>query len=357
MKLFACGNCGQLVYFENTSCTRCGALLGFDPASLKLRAFKSLGEQLWQPLDEQDNAKTFRQCHNYAVEGTCNWMLPSDDPEKFCVSCQLTRTLPNLDKQENHGFWAQLETEKRRLVYSLLQLRLPVQPRWLTPTGLAFDFLEDILEFNETGRVMTGHAQGIITLNVAEADPVVREQQRSQMAEPYRTLLGHFRHESGHYYWDLLVKDTPWLDAFRQQFGDERRDYSAALQYHYEQGPVEGWEEYYVTAYASSHPWEDWAESWSHYLHLLDTLETAWQFGIGIQPLIPNTPNMQLHQTFNPYLVESLDELVEKWLPLTYALNSLSRSMGHSPLYPFVLPPAAINKLRLIHRIIHASSC
>ncbi|WP_404418090.1 putative zinc-binding metallopeptidase [Marinospirillum sp.] len=356
MKLFACSCCGQLVYFENTHCTRCGSLLGFVPELLELLAFAPAGEGLWKPLGRYQDTELYHQCNNFAHQGVCNWMVPAREEHQFCVACRLNRTIPNLDKPRNHIFWGQLEAQKRRLVYSLLQLGLPVISQQQDSAGLAFDFLEDIPEFNEMGRVMTGHANGLITLNIAEADPVVREQRRNDMAEPYRSLLGHFRHESGHYYWDRLVRATPWLEDFRQQFGDERRDYAAALQYHYEQGPISDWPDYYVTAYASSHPWEDWAETWAHYLNLLDTLETAWQFGLRIHPLIPDTPEMDLKQSVNPYRITRMDDLIEKWLPLTYALNSLSSSMGHSPLYPFVLPPATINKLRLVHRIIHEST-
>ncbi|MFP4155545.1 MAG: putative zinc-binding metallopeptidase [Halothiobacillaceae bacterium] len=353
MKIFACSCCRQLVYFENTHCTRCGSLLGFLPRQREVLAFVDLKTGYWQALDDREQDRRYRPCRNLTEQGVCNWMLGPEEDGDYCLSCRLTRTLPNLDKPRNLGFWKELETQKRRLLFSLLRLELPLEARWEHPEGLAFDFLEDLPEFNEQGRVMTGHAAGLITINVAEADPVERERLRSQMAEPYRTLLGHFRHESGHYYWERLVRDTHWLEVFRQQFGDERRDYLGALQYHYEQGPVGDWQDYYVSAYASSHPWEDWAETWSHYLHLLDTLETAWQFGLQLQPWLPDTPQMQLHQGFDPYQAITLEELVDKWLPLTYALNSLSQSMGQTPLYPFVLSPAAINKLALVHRIIH----
>jgi hypothetical protein len=39
-------------------------------------------------------------------------------------------------------------------------------------------------------------------------------------------------------------------------------------------------------------------------------------------------------------------------VPLTVALNSLNRSMGHADVYPFVLSEKAIEKLRLVHDVI-----
>lgn len=356
MKLFSCSHCGHLVFFENTQCNHCKALLGFLPNQLEMLAFEPQGGDLWRPLGQQAfSGPSYRQCNNYKHQGVCNWMLEADEPESFCQACRLNRTIPDLSRPQNHNFWHQLETEKRRLVYSLLQLKLPVQPRSQNSEGLEFDFLEDTEPaFNESGRVLTGHSAGLITLNVAEADPALREKMRSSMAEPYRTLLGHFRHEAGHYYWDRLVADSHWLPVVRDRFGDERQDYAKALARHYDQGPSLNWQQQYISAYASAHPWEDWAETWAHYLHLLDTLETAGQFGLNLRPAQSRAQGVELEQGFNPALGADFDWLIQAWLPLTTALNSLNRSMGHDHAYPFVLAPEVIDKLRLIHRIIHA---
>ncbi|MBE0506609.1 MAG: putative zinc-binding peptidase [Marinospirillum sp.] len=355
MKLFSCSCCGQLVYFENTHCTACGSLLGFVPDQLEMRAFHPVGEHLWQISGSDATAPLYHQCSNFALQGVCNWMLPATDTEDFCLACRLNHTIPDLTQPDNHGFWHRLEAQKRRLIYSLLQFGLPLAPRSRDPTGLEFDFLADVEPtFSETGRVLTGHSEGLITMNIAEADPVRREKMRHLMVEPYRTLLGHFRHESGHYYWDRLINNTPWLNLFRDAFGDERRDYEAALKFYYDAGPTPNWQQFYVSAYASMHPWEDWAETWAHYLHLLDTLETAWHFGLSSQPPLPGAQQLAFVQRVNPYLVVDFDLLIDAWLPLTAALNNLNRSMGHEDVYPFVLAPAAINKLRLVHQVIVA---
>jgi hypothetical protein len=182
---------------------------------------------------------------------------------------------------------------------------------------------------------------------------VERERMRNQMAEPYRTVLGHFRHESGHYYWDLLVRSSPWLGKFRDLFGDETRDYRQALDQHYQYGPPSDWQSRYISAYAGSHAWEDWAETWAHYLHMVDALETAWQFGLRLHAQQSPTTSNEPGPAFDPYLAGDFDALIRHWLPLTLALNSLNRSMGHDDAYPFVLAPAVVEKLRLVHQIAH----
>ncbi len=281
--------------------------------------------------------------------------MPADAPLPFCIACRLNQTIPDLSAPGNQLLWQRLETEKRRLVYSLLRLGLPVVPRSQDAAGLAFDFLADPApSFNEGGRVLTGHAAGLITLNVAEADPVVRERMRAEMAEPYRTILGHFRHESGHYYWDRLVRDGPWLDQVRALFGDDTVDYGAALQRHYDAGPPAGWQDRFISAYASMHAWEDWAESWAHYLHIIDTAETAAEFGLSVHPKVGTSANLFVKSGIDPYRQPDFRVILAHWLPLTYALNSLNRSMGHDHVYPFVLPEPVIEKLGLVHRIVHA---
>jgi len=350
MKLFTCAGCGNLVYFENVACTRCGALLGFVPEELTMGAFEAAGDGTWTRMGD---GRGYRTCANYAEHAACNWMLAAGEPESLCTACRLNRTIPDLGIEHNHELWQALEAEKHRLVYSLLRLGLPVVPRSRDPAGLEFDFLADTApSFHERGRVMTGHAQGLITLNVAEADPAERERMRDDMAEPYRTVLGHFRHESGHYYWDRLVRDGPWLDEFRGRFGDESADYGQALEQHYAAGPPPDWGDRFVSAYASSHPWEDWAETWAHYLHIVDTLETAYQFGLRIRPRAGSAAELEVEHDFDAYAESDPQVLIEHWLPLTFALNSLNRSMGHPHAYPFVLAPAVIEKLGFVHRVV-----
>jgi hypothetical protein len=252
-----------------------------------------------------------------------------------------------------------LQEEKNRLIYSLLRLKLTVASKQESPVqGLAFDFLgSPNPRFREDSSVITGHAQGVITLDIAEADDVVRERVRQEMAEPYRTLLGHFRHESGHYFWDRLVRDADRLAAFREQFGDERTDYDAALQRHYADGPPVDWPQRFVSSYASSHPWEDWAETWAHYLHMVDTLETAWQLGLRLEPRVEESDELATAATLDPYGSKDFRMLVGHWFPLTVALNCLNQSMGQPDAYPFVLAPVVVDKLGLVHDIIHDRAC
>jgi hypothetical protein len=220
--------------------------------------------------------------------------------------------------------------------------------------GLAFDLLADESAAGQSP-VLTGHANGIITVNVAEANDAERERRRAQLHEPYRTLLGHLRHESGHYYWDRLIKGSQRLGAFRELFGDERQDYAAALQHHYEIRPAARSLTRFVSAYASTHPWEDWAETWAHYLHMTDTLETAAACGVSIrsrraaEPLIRNVPGRVAAPP------ASFDRLIESWFPLTSVMNNLNRGLGLPDAYPFVLSTLAVQKLRFVHDTVTAT--
>ena len=200
---------------------------------------------------------------------------------------------------------------------------------------------------------MTGHDRGLITLNLSEADDSQRERQRHAMGEPYRTLLGHFRHEIAHYYWDRLISNSPSIDEFRRVFGDERQDYGQALQQHYANGAPNNWPENFVTSYASSHPWEDFAETWAHYFHIVDTLESANAFGMRVRPRVAQGADLSTAVDFDPHNA-TMERIIDSWLPLTFAVNSINRSMGLSDLYPFVLGPTVIVKLAFVHAQIHA---
>ncbi len=354
MKLFECQVCGNALYFENIYCEACDAVLGFVPGTETLSALAAEGDGRWHALATPGSRHRF--CAN-AEHGACNWLIPEDNEETRCSACRLNRTIPDLSQPENWRRWHRLELGKHRLVYSLIRLGLPLANKADDPdAGLAFDFLADPgPTFREGERVMTGHAQGLITINLGEADDAERERHRQDMAEPYRTLLGHFRHEIGHYYWERLVRDGSMLDPFRTLFGDERENYGTALQEHYAAGPPDGWAERYVSAYAAAHPWEDWAETFAHCLHIVDTLETAQAFGVRIEPGTANGGrDLATGIDFDPYDEPDFDVLVRAWLPLTYAVNSLNRSMGQPDLYPFVLPPAVIEKLRFVHGALRA---
>jgi hypothetical protein len=353
MNVFHCDHCQQLVFFENTVCVSCGSTLAYLPDLDQMGSLEPAGDGLWRsPLPEAEGRR-YRLCDNYMRQNVCNWAIPASDAHLHCPSCRLTRVIPDLSRPGNKEAWYKLELAKRRLVYSLLMLGCPVENKEDDPEhGLAYEFLASP-DGPDAQPVLTGHAEGVITLNFAEADDVERERRRLNLHEPYRTLLGHFRHEVGHYYWDRLIRDSPRIDLFRVRFGDERQDYAQALQRHYQQGAPADWQQRYVSAYASSHPWEDWAETWAHYLHMTDTLETAAACGLSLRPQRTDEPTLKTPPPApGSRRFASFEKVIESWFPLTYVLNNLNRGMGLPDGYPFVLSAPAVDKLRFVHETL-----
>jgi len=346
--------CGRPVFFNNSVCLGCQAPLGFDP---ELRRVCSLVPgpvpDTWRSEGHAESATLWKRCANFDSPVGCNWLTRADQDAVLCQSCRLNRTIPDLNIAENSLWWRKIEIAKRRLVAQLLSLGLPVASRVAEDPegGVVFDFLRS----PEGGpRVLTGHASGLITLNVEEADDAIREKNRLALREPYRTLLGHFRHEIGHYYWDRLVAETAWLEKFRALFGDERQDYAAALQRNYEQGPPPNWADQYISSYASVHPWEDWAECWAHYMHVVDSLDTSLRLGLRGE---------DVEQTVEPFVASDLYDptapdtrsfilLINSWVKLTTALNELARSMGQHDFYPFVMSRPVLRKIHFIQLIV-----
>ena len=350
MKTFTCDACGNLVFFENTSCLRCSHDLGFVPDLLDISAIELHEESYVALADSRNPQGRFRKCRNTTNYLLCNWLVPLDDPGELCVSCRLNDVIPNLSVNGNRERWFKLEMAKRRTLYTMARLRLdPEPPANSGQAPLRFRFLGD----SPSGPVITGHFEGMITVNIVEADDAEREKRRVDLHEPYRTLLGHFRHEIAHYFWDRLVSNSPKIEEFRALFGDERSDYATDLAGYYHAGPKADWGQRFITAYASSHPWEDWAETWAHYMHIVDTLETAASFGISLRPKHPSAQFM----TANPRKVASpetpFEAMLANWFPLTYALNELNRGMGLPDAYPFVLSAPATEKLRFVHELLH----
>ena len=344
MKIFHCDHCGQLVFFENVRCLSCGHALAYAPDVEDVVSLDPSADGLWRSAERGAEGRTYRLCANYDRENVCNWAVPADDPEPLCASCRLTRTIPDLGQAGHKEAWYRLEVAKRRLVYSLLRLGLPVVSKTVdAERGVVFDFLAET-----DAPVLTGHADGVITISVAEADDAERERRRLRLHEPYRTLLGHFRHEIGHYYWQRLLDGSDRLEAFRALFGDERADYAAALQKHYDEGALGGWQDRFISAYASTHPWEDWAETWAHYLHMTDTLETAAGCGLALRPRRADEPSLKTTPR-GPF-----EEKIDAWFSLTYVLNSLNRGLGLPDGYPFVLSDPVIAKLRFVHDTVAA---
>lgn len=351
MKTFHCTHCQNLVFFENVRCLNCGHSLAFLPDRGIMGALTEGSDGLWR-AELDSAAPSYRLCANYDQLSVCNWVIPVGESSNYCGSCRLNRVIPDLSSERNRIAWFRLEVAKRRMLYTLLGLRLPTEPKAAGESpGLGFEFLEDSAD-GDAKRVFTGHDNGLITINIAEADDVHREKQRALQKEPYRTLLGHFRHEIGHYYWDVLMADSGRLAQFRGAFGDERENYQEALERHYKVGPPAGWERNFISAYATMHAWEDWAESWAHYMHMVDALETAGAAGLALRPTRNDEPRMQPPpDPLNPHF-RDFDAMIESWLSLTYVLNNLSRGLGLPDSYPFILSTAAIGKLRFIHSTI-----
>jgi hypothetical protein len=359
MKIFSCSACKHVTFFENSQCTRCGHTLAYLPDRGALSALepdtsaepRADGHPRFLSLDDAAKGTRYRLCQNYTTYGVCNWAISEHDPNVFCPACRLNAMIPALSDPPDPVIlesWRGLEVAKRRLVYTLLGLGLPFESKEDQPeTGLAFAFKQD----GPNGeRVLTGHCDGLVTINLAEADSSSRESIRVRLGERYRTLLGHFRHESGHYYWDRLIKDSQLLAGFREAFGNEEEDYDQALKRHYA-APHKDWSQGFVSSYATMHPWEDWAETWAHYLHMIDTLETAKSFGLALNPHPIGGATTETVTT-GRMRFDSFDDLVSAWVPLTVALNSLNRSMGLPDLYPFVLAEGVLSKLRFVHQVI-----
>jgi hypothetical protein len=347
LKLFVCQGCGNVVYFENRFCGRCGQRLAFLPERVTLSVIEPRGER-WHALAGGPEERVL--CAN-AEYDACNWLTDTGSDERYCRACRHNGTIPDLSEPKNLAAWRELEIAKHRLFYSLVRWRLPLLTRSENPDhGLIFNFLADDPASGE--RIMTGHDNGVITIALTEADDVERERRRLELDEPYRTLLGHFRHEVAHYFWNVLVRDAGRLDACRAVFGDDTIDYGAALQRHYADGPPPDWQDDFVSAYAATHPWEDFAETWAHYLHIVDTLEMAFEFGMEVHPSADRTGGLTARVAFDPYMADKCDALVAAWLPFTFAMNSVNRAMGLRDLYPFILSPGVIGKLGFIHGLV-----
>ncbi len=344
--------CEHLVFFRDHQCSSCDTLLGYEPhlgRVVPLIPVRGGETGTWRIDGSGENV--YRRCQNLESAAGCNWL--TDLENAFCISCRLNRTIPNLSLPENEVLWGKIEMAKRRVISSLIALGLPVVSRFEDPKhGLAFDLLSSA---PSGPRVITGHKNGLITLNIEEADDVRREQIRTAMREPYRTLVGHFRHEVGHYYWFRLISDSDRIGEFRSLFGDERQNYSAALKRNYEDGPPRDWTRNYVSAYASIHPWEDWAETWAHYMHMVDTLATAMSLGVRIDsvamPFDPFSSDALYAPEQNDFRFLSF---LNSWLKLATVLNELSRSMGQPEFYPFALPRKAVSKLHFVHTLIRS---
>ncbi|OBF44110.1 hypothetical protein A5787_13595 [Mycobacterium sp. 852002-50816_SCH5313054-b] len=336
MRDFHCPNCGQRLTFENSACLSCGSALGFSLEQMALLVITA--------GDEADrtgfvSADEFELCANRHL-AECNWLVPSNLPGGLCTSCALTLERPNDADTDGLAAFARAEAAKRRLIAELHEMKLPIIDRDHDPDyGLGFRLLSSAHE-----KVLTGHENGVITIDLAEGDDVHREQLRVEMEEPYRTLLGHFRHEVGHYYfYRLITPSSEYVARFTELFGDPDADYQEALDRHYNEGAPDGWQESFVSSYATMHAAEDWAETFAHYLHIRDALDTsAWCAFAPASATFDRTP-------LGP---SAFPTIIEMWLPVSWSLNMVNRSMGRDDLYPFVLPVAVLDKMQFIHDVI-----
>jgi hypothetical protein len=350
------------VFFRNSECLACHTPLGYEPTPGALLPIEPAdAPDLWREIGAPPGAPRWRRCAHLNSAAACNWLIQENDAHALspaqCRCCRLNRTLPDLSVGENAELWRLIELAKRRLVSSLIGLGLPVRSKVGEDPqrGLAFDLLRTPAGGQS---ITTGHANGVITLDIEEADDATRERRRQHLREPYRTLLGHLRHESGHYYWQRLVQGTGWLAPCRELFGDDRADYAAALRCHYESGPPADWGLRHVSAYAASHPFEDWAETWAHYMHMVDTVDTAGSFGLQAEHIELS------YESYSPAALsgptapgdEDFLALLNGWMELTGVLNELSRSMGVADFYPFVLSAQAVRKLHFVHRVVADTS-
>lgn len=330
MKVFSCPHCSHPIFFENSICINCNSSLGFQ-----------FNDFDFVPVDERTP-----YCVNNDHD-VCNWLAKDALSDPFCFACSFNRIVPNFQDLVNYEKWKQLELAKHRLIYQQGILKLPMTPKSQDPeNGLAFDFITP----DTPEKRMTGHDHGLITILIDEGDPVHREKLRKHFVEPYRTVLGHFRHEIGHYFW-MLLSDEDDKYQFQEFFGDESTNYTEALQNYYNNGAPEDWNLRFISKYASSHPWEDWAETWAHYLHIMDTLETAHYLGLSLLTSY-QVPFMNLERPLNPYQIESFREIFEAGVSLTCAGNSLNRSMGLPDIYPFIWSETIYQKLEFIHRFV-----
>jgi hypothetical protein len=342
MRLFHCDRCGGLVAFAARSCPTCAAEIGYACDERTLRVIVATSDPaVYRRVDGGDEHSRWWRCMNAAWG--CNWMVSADSDNTWCRSCRLTRGRPDVGRPAAIEAWVSAEAAKRRLVHQLDELALPIEmTSESTPDGLQFDL---VYLPGEGG--ITGHLDGVVTLDLAETDDRHRDELRRQLGEPFRTVIGHLRHEIGHYYWDRLVGQTDDVKPFRRLFGDERRDYAHAVEQHYADARAAWDRRRHVTAYAAVHPLEDWAETFAHYLHILDAVDTA-----VAHDLVP-AGGARILVTEAVGTLE-LTDLLTAWRPINTAVNAIAETLGAPAVYPFDPDGVVVDKLAFVHRQVAA---
>ncbi len=338
MKTYTC-QCNNTLHFDNSQCVSCLREVGWCPNCQGIRAADYNG-QSYVCLHCQTH---LQKCTNYSVHQVCNRWVVDNGPHtsELCDYCQFNDTIPDTSIPENKKRWYDIEVAKRQMLYNLDILNLPygtAAEGFELP--LSFDFMADTLnEAGETVPVHTGHADGKITINIREADPVEREKLRVNFGEPHRTLVGHFRHEIAHYYWQLLVQNK-CEPEFKRIFGDHENPlYSDALHAYYQNGPRPDWQHNYISAYATMHPWEDFAETFGAYLDMVAVLDTAENVRLTIGKSTDDSAS-------------ELDGMLRRYEMLGIKINEINRTMGLLDLVPEVFNASVVEKLRFIHWLV-----
>lgn len=300
--------CSARVFFNDHKCMSCGARLIYDPGT--------------DSFDVPRAVHWSDQPCVHATDWDCNWLRAQ--PDGRCQSCAL-----DLQVATAGADLTVFQAAKRRVVRQLLRLGF-------TPGVGAVAMRFNLLRSTPDEPVVTGHAAGLITLDVAEGEPARLAHAQTGLAEAYRAPVGHVRHEAGHWHWEAAIaSNPPELEQFRELFGDERLDYAMALERHYQTPDNGWWRPIYLSHYATAHPWEDYAETFAHVLHMHAMLETARAEGFTEATGAP-----------------SFQDTYDSWAALTIGLNEMARSMGTAEPYPFAPPLQAVRKIAFVDRLI-----
>lgn len=340
MWAFRCPHCGSAVAFEDQQCLSCGTEVAFHKPWMQIALAPAAGT-----TTGIDDAQWSRCAH---WDAGCNWLVAADDPTGICYADGFVRTGPDPADAEANKELASTRKSLRQLIFQLLDLNLPLKSFHEHPRGLAFDLLSS----RSLGHpVIIGHSNGVITIDLAESLELYRERQRIILDEPYRTMLGHMRHEVGHYYEMILISDGSLVDQARMYFGDERADYQQALARYYAGDVPPNWREDYISHYATAHPFEDWAETFAHYLHITCTLGTIADSGLVLSA---QRVHFDLDADIDPstsYRESDITRLVHDWEVLSGVLNRVNHAMGEDDLYPFRLTLPVVAKLGFVQHV------
>ena len=349
MRAFACPQCHVFVAFESDSCANCHTPLGFHLPSKSMLP-------LVDGVANVEGQRWIRCTQSVTLD--CNWLAPEEQTDfgrGRCLAGSLIRREPAADDTLAREKLVPTSAALRRLVYQLDDIGLPIEPFWRHDGGLAFDLLSS---YTSGEKVIIGHANGVITIDLVESLDDYRESLRIRLGEPYRTMLGHFRHEVGHYYQNILVETgsgaAGYLTECRALFGDETVSYSDAIARHYEFGAPADWQDDFISEYATMHPWEDFAECFAHYLHITDTIDTCREAGMVLHANRVRFSAPHDVVPLDSYADVPVERLLSDWRYVSLLLNRANTAMGKSPLYPFEISPAVVAKLGFVHRVIRS---